>query len=75
MEIRYLTKEEDSFINSFVEYLRWSEGFMMDSAVSRHHIGDGREGPLDHVVIPLMWRFKGETGSRNHLQAVLNKAT
>ena len=74
MEIRYLTKE-DSFINSFVEYLRWSEGFMMDSAVSCHHIGGVREGPLDHVVIPLMWRFMGETGSRKHLQAVLNKDT
>ena len=45
----------------------------MDAAGLRHHIGKGREGPLAHVLIPPMGRFKGETGSRHHLQDVVNK--
>ena len=46
---------------------------MMGAAVLRHHIRKGREGPLAHVVIPLVGRFKGGTGSRHHLQAVVNE--
>ena len=44
----------------------------MNAAVLRNHIGRGREGPLYHVVIPLMGRFKGGVGSRHHLQVVVN---
>ena len=62
----------------FVVSLRGSKGLIMYEAGLRHHIGKGRkgkgrEGPLDHVVIPMMGRFKGETVSRHHLQAVVNK--
>ena len=39
----------------------------------RNKIGKGREGPLAHVVIPLMGRFKGETGIIHPLHAVINK--
>ena len=53
--------------------LRGSKGFMMDAAGLRHHIGKGKEGPLAHVVIPLMGRFKVETGIRYHLQSVFNE--
>ena len=48
---------------------------MMDAAVLRNHIGKGREGPLSHVVIPLMGRLKVETGIRHHLQAVVKKTS
>ena len=61
-------------MSCFVAYLRWSEKVMMDAEGLRCCIGKGRERPLAHVVIQLMGRFKGETGSRNHLQAVLNYA-
>ena len=45
----------------------------MGEAGFRYHIGKVREGTLAHVVMPLMSRFKGETGSRNHLQTIVNK--
>ena len=53
--------------------LRGRKEFMFYAAGLRHHIGKGREGHLAHVVIPLMVRCKGETGSINHLQAVVNE--
>ena len=31
-------------------------------------MGKEREGTLAHMVIPLMGRFKGDTGSRHHIQ-------
>ena len=46
---------------------------MMYASGLRHNIGKVREGPLDHVVIPLVGIFKGGTGSRHHLQEVVNK--
>ena len=52
--------------------LRGSKGFIMDASVLRNHIGKGREGPLSHALITIMGRFKGETGRRHHLQAVVN---
>ena len=45
----------------------------MNAAVLRHHIGRGSEGPLYHVVIPLMGRFNGGAVNRHHLQAVVNE--
>ena len=59
VERRDLTKKEDSFMSLFVAYLRWSEGFIMNAARLRHRIGKGRDGPLDHLVIPFMGRFNG----------------
>ena len=46
---------------------------MMDVAWLRHQSRKFREGPLACVVIPLMGRFKGDTGSRHHIQAVVNE--
>ena len=46
---------------------------MMDAAILRHHIGKRREGTLYYLVITLMGRFKDQTGSINHLQAVVNE--
>ena len=52
--------------------LRGSKGFIMDASVLRNHIGKGREGNLAYVVIPLICRFKGDTGRRHHLNDVVN---
>ena len=46
---------------------------MIDASGLLHHIGKGKERPLAHMVIPLMVRFKGGTGSRHHLQAFVKK--
>ena len=46
---------------------------MMDAAGLRHPFGKVRDRSLGHVVIPLMGRFKGKTGSRHNLQGVVNK--
>ena len=43
--------------------LRESEEFMIDVEGLWNHNGKGREGPLAHVVIPLMDRFKGGLGA------------
>ena len=60
-------------MSCFVASLRGNEEFIMDAAGLRHHIGKIGEGPLAHVVINLMGIFKGETGSRHHLQAIVNE--
>ena len=46
---------------------------MMDASGFLHHIGKVREEPLYHAVIPMMGKFKGKTGIRHHLQAVVNE--
>ena len=74
LEMRYLTKKGAYFMSYFVQSLSGGEGFMMDEAGLQHHIQKGRKGPLDHLVICLMGMFKGETGRRQHLQAVANES-
>ena len=73
LERRDLNKKGAYFMSYFVSSLRGSEGFMINAAGLRHHIGKGREGPLSHVVIPLVVRFTGETGIIHHLQAIVNE--
>ena len=73
LERRELNKKGSYFMICFVESLRGSEGSVMDAEVLRHHIGKGREGPLNNVVIPLMGIFKGYTCRRHHIQVVVNK--
>ena len=51
----------------FVGSLGRGEVFMMDASGSWHHIEKVRKGPLAHVVMPLVGRFKGENGGRHHL--------
>ena len=46
---------------------------MGGAAVLQHHIGKGSGGPLSHVVITVMGRFKVETGIRHHLQSVVDE--
>ena len=59
LKMRDLTKKVTYFMSCFVASLRGSEGFMMYAAGLRHHIGEGREGALAYVVIPLMGTSKG----------------
>ena len=72
LERRDFTKKGSYFMSYFVVLLRGSKGIMMDAEGLRHHIGKCSEGPLTHVIIHLMDIFKGETGRRNQLQAVVN---
>ena len=44
---------------------------MMDAEGLWNHIGKLREVTLAHVVIPLIGIFRGDKGSRHHLQAVV----
>ena len=73
LEMGDLTKKGVYFMSFVVYSLRKSEGFMMNASGLWHHIGKVIEGTLDHVVITFMGRFKGETMSRHHLQAVVNE--
>ena len=67
-----LNKKVAYLISCFVGSLRGIKGFVMDESGLMYHIGKGREGPLDHVVIPLVGIFKVYTGIIHHLQSVVN---
>ena len=72
-----LTLERKSFlivvgtylVVTFCASLRGNEGFMMDLAPMREHLQFGEDDPegLNHVVICLLGRFKGETNTRWHM--------
>ena len=67
LERSSLTKNGPYFRSCFVESLRGSEGFMMDASGFWHHVWKGREGTIDHVVIPLKDRLDEDTGIRHYL--------
>ena len=50
-----------------VALLRGGEGFIMDAARFQCHIWKEMEGPLYHVVIPMVGRFKRGGGIRHHI--------
>ena len=53
--------------------LRGNEGFMIDLFGLISHIRDGRnDSETPHIVIPLLGRFKNETGERMHLMLAVN---
>ena len=59
---------------SFACSLRGNEGFMMDLQGLIAHIADGRHDlNSPHVVLPLLGRFKNETGERLHLMLSVNE--
>lgn len=70
---RALVKQGAYFLICFVGSLRGNEGFLADAASLRRHIGKGRHGRLEHVIVPLLGRFKGETGEKYHLLALVNR--
>ena len=57
-----------AFVNLFVGALRGGEVLLMERTEFTSKIKSGKLHPTDpHVLIPLMGRFKGETGERNLL--------
>ena len=64
--VRRLVMDGTYFVISFVCSLRGNEGFMLDCGCLIHHINHGNTSgePYLHVVIPLLGKFKGETGAK-----------
>ena len=62
-----------AFVILYAGALRGREVFLVESSKLSKLIFQGREHPSHpHVVVPLMGRFKGETGERNVLLAFAN---
>jgi len=61
------------FVVCFGGSLRGSEGFMIERSDLIDHIERGKhDDDIPHVVVPLLGRFKGETGERSHLLLLVN---
>ena len=73
LERKDLTKNVSYLMSCFVELLSHRKGLMMDAVGFQHNVGKLWEGPLAHVVIPLVGKFKGETKSIHNLQVVVNE--
>ena len=57
-ERRHFTKKVSYLMSCFVASLRGNKGFVMGAEGFRNHIGKGREGTLDNVLIHLVGIFK-----------------
>lgn len=55
----------------FCGAFRGSEIFLVESSHLCHYKDRGRTYRLPHIVVPLMGRFKGETGERNVLKPLV----
>ena len=55
------------FVISFVGALRGGEGLMLEATSLAGYIEEGRLNKIPYVLVPLLGRFKGETGERNVL--------
>ena len=62
-----------SFVMLWVGALRGGEIFMLEASEFVKRRNDGRKSKQGHVVVPLMGRFKNETGERNLLLVFANK--
>ena len=61
------------FVVCFAASLRGCEGFMVERSDLIRHVNRGRtHASSPHVVVPLLGRFKGETGERSHLLLMAN---
>ena len=61
------------FVVCFGASLRGCEGFMIERSDLIRHVNRGRmDAASPHVVVPLLGRFKGETGERSHLLIMAN---
>jgi hypothetical protein len=52
----------------FCDALRGNEAFMVEGSNLCKYYAEGKQQSWEHVVIPMMGRFKGETGERNVLR-------
>ena len=55
------------FVISFVGALRGGEGLMLEATSLATYSQEGAREKVPFVLIPLLGRFKGETGERNVL--------
>ena len=75
MRVRELMLLGTLLIIGFVCALRGNECFMLDAQGLLSHINVGQSGQKkgnEHVVIPLLGRFKNEDGNRLHLMVAVN---
>jgi hypothetical protein len=56
----------------FCSALRGNEIFLVEGSSLCKYKDMGRDHSMPHVVVPLMGRFKGETGERNVLRPLVN---
>ena len=64
---RFVKMASTYFMISYVGALRGGEGLMMEATTLASYIEEGRDAKPPYVLIPLLGRFKGETGERNVL--------
>jgi hypothetical protein len=62
-------------IIAFCGSFRGSEVFLTDLHGLRKHLADTQESGRDHVVVPLLGRFKGEQHSRYHLAPLASETS
>ena len=61
------------FVVCFVASLRGCEGFMVERSDLIRYVSKGKTHRISpHVVVPLLGRFKGETGEKSHLLLMAN---
>jgi hypothetical protein len=57
----------------FCDALRGNEIFLVEASYLCTHVEQGRKHAQPHIVVPMMGRFKGETGERNILRVLVNR--
>ena len=62
------------FVVSFGASLRGPEGIMIERSDLVEHMERGKhDADIPHVVVPLLGRFKGETGEKIHLLMMMSE--
>jgi hypothetical protein len=57
----------------FCDALRGNEVFLVEASTLCKYDGSGKHHKQPHVVVPLMGRFKGETGERNVMRVLVEQ--
>jgi hypothetical protein len=71
-EFRWLVTVGAYIAVTYVASLRGNEGFMLDLHALRKWFPEGKDDELSYIVLPLLGRFKGEEGERQHLFPVVS---
>jgi len=70
---RFVVICASTFLILWVGALRGGEVFMLEVSEFVKRRDDGRKNNMGHVVVPLMGRFKNETGERNLVLVLANE--
>jgi len=70
---RFVVICASTFLILWVGALRGGEIFMLEISEFVKRRDDGRKSAMGHVVVPLMGRFKNETGERNLVLVLANE--